>query len=276
MHRRSVVDFARASAVLPIARPRLFAIPGVHAVGIGRKIVRDEITREPAIMVFVEHKTPFADLDPAHVIPAEIEGVKTDVYESEIPCYQTALDDDKERPLKGGIQLMPGCFITDDELNPPVYAVTNWHVVGSHTKVALDAATNLTWTPSGNSTAATRTFATGAGNPPVTPGTEILIAMIVGTTEVHAFYTTGKTDTATSVATQLRDAINGLGSRLGNGLSATAANGTLTVQLAGGTPVVQLAGPFSPTVGDKNASMKVTVYEGLRRKQESGIACCRV
>jgi hypothetical protein len=48
-----VNDYARVNAALPAARARLFRISGVHAVGIGTKIIGDEYTHEPAIMVFV-------------------------------------------------------------------------------------------------------------------------------------------------------------------------------------------------------------------------------
>ena len=52
-------------------------------------------------MVFVEKKKPVSELRPEEVIPAEIDGVKTDVYESEIPRIHAA-DTTRYRPLVGG------------------------------------------------------------------------------------------------------------------------------------------------------------------------------
>jgi hypothetical protein len=50
-------DFERIRAIKRAAEGRLLSIPGVHAVGVGTKIVAGKITKEPAIMVFVEKKT---------------------------------------------------------------------------------------------------------------------------------------------------------------------------------------------------------------------------
>jgi hypothetical protein len=285
-HRRWVMDFARANAVLPVARARLFAIPGVHAVGIGRKIVSGEFTTTPAIMAFVEHKTPVARLDPAHVIPPEIDGVKTDVFESDIPRASgnpvdtPDPDEATERPLIGGIQIKPGnfseatgpedyqglgetgslgFFITIDGAVPLVYGVTNWHVVGSHPKVDPKNVTNLAWTPIPNTLSGR--FSTTPPNAVVTPGTEVVVEVFIGDTEINAFYMTGSGDTAATVADHMGQTLRGLGATLGNGLGGTAVGGTLTLQLPSGATNVQVGGPFSPTVGDSKASPGVTIVQ---------------
>src|SRR5258707_14337243 len=79
-----MIDFERIRNIKRAAQGRLLAIPGVHAVGIGSKIVAGRRTEEPAIMVFVVKKKPVSELAPNQVILAEIEGVKTDVYEAEV------------------------------------------------------------------------------------------------------------------------------------------------------------------------------------------------
>lgn len=63
------------------AESRLRSFPGVHAVGIGKKSVGGKFTNELAITVFVTEKKPLDQLNPADVIPAEIDGVKTDVVQ---------------------------------------------------------------------------------------------------------------------------------------------------------------------------------------------------
>ncbi len=84
-------DFDRIRAIKRAAQGRLLAIRGVHAVGIGLKTVGGEQTDEPAITVFVVKKKPLSELSPKEVIPAEIGGVKTDVFECDIPRSTSAV-----------------------------------------------------------------------------------------------------------------------------------------------------------------------------------------
>src|ERR1700693_335587 len=101
-----MIDFERIRNIKRAAQGRLLAIPGVHAVGIGSKIVAGKRTDEPAIMVFVEKKRPLSELRPEEVIPGEIDGIKTDVYESEVPRIHA--DTERYRPLVAGSQVTPG------------------------------------------------------------------------------------------------------------------------------------------------------------------------
>jgi hypothetical protein len=286
-HPRRVIDFARANAVLPVARARLFAIPGVHAVGMGRKIVGGEFTDEFAVMVFVTRKRPVARLLPEHVIPNEIDGVKTDVYESDIPLFHAGPDNGDTTSysvLTGGIQIKPGdfgeadtptsepeglgsagtlgCFIqVDNSIASQIFAVTNFHVVGKH---LYSQPTNLAWTPDGNSKAATRTFSTNDSKPTVTPNTLLAVNVGIGVTqEVNAFYQTGPSDTPADVAGKLKLILNGIGTATGNGLSADVTNNvTLAVALNGvSAGSVQLVGPFGPNRGDNKAATTVTVVQ---------------
>ena len=63
----------------------LSKVPGVHAVGIGTKVVAGVRTDEPAIVVFVVTKKPLDELQADEVVPTEIEGVKTDVVQMSRP-----------------------------------------------------------------------------------------------------------------------------------------------------------------------------------------------
>ena len=95
-------------AVLPKAHQVLFAIPGVHAVGVGTKIIGGQFTEEPVVMVFVERKKPLAELPPDEVIPAEIDGVRTDVYQAGMARIKVDVDNDRYRILRAGVQIEPG------------------------------------------------------------------------------------------------------------------------------------------------------------------------
>jgi hypothetical protein len=67
------------------AETRLRTLPGVHAVGIGKKVVAGEPTGELCIAVFLVAKKPLDRLTPQEIVPPEIEGVRTDVVEMEMP-----------------------------------------------------------------------------------------------------------------------------------------------------------------------------------------------
>jgi hypothetical protein len=72
------------------AEGSLREIPGVHAVGIGRKSVNGTFTDELAIAVFVTKKKPLSELAPHEVVPSQINGIKTDVIERQKPRLMMA------------------------------------------------------------------------------------------------------------------------------------------------------------------------------------------
>jgi len=134
-------DFAKIRDVKTRSRQRLLAIPGVHCVAIGPKVVAGKPTAEPVIVVFVTKKRPLAEISPEQVIPPEIEGIKTDVVEEELPqLLAGGLPDEQQYPvLAGGIQIQAGntlsgkgtlgCIAKTNDPNPKVVAITNQHVV---------------------------------------------------------------------------------------------------------------------------------------------------
>jgi hypothetical protein len=91
-------------------------LPEVHTVGIGGRIRNGEPTGELVLKVFVSTKRPRSELSPDALVPAEFEGVPTDVVEA--PSSQPAAavpgaqlggpyseDSGRYRPLRGGVQL---------------------------------------------------------------------------------------------------------------------------------------------------------------------------
>jgi hypothetical protein len=126
----------------------LLKLQGVHAVGVGAKVIGGEPTGEKAIKVFVEHKRPLAEVPAEERVPAEIEGVKTDVVEMPVPTLLQAVpgqlfgahrvDEHEYRPVRGGTQIARAagsgvgtlgctCIVKNDPNT--VIALTNHHVI---------------------------------------------------------------------------------------------------------------------------------------------------
>jgi hypothetical protein len=144
-------DLDRVREVKARVQGRLRAIPGVHSVGVGPKITGGRHTGQAAIVVFVEKKKPLSELSPNEVLPAEIDGIKTDIREAPKPQLISE-DTEKYRPLLGGIQIQTGgptrgfgtitCIARTDDPDPEYLALTCEHVVG----IAQGAAPDLTIT----------------------------------------------------------------------------------------------------------------------------------
>ena len=74
-------EYEHARRVKQRVEDRLLALPGVHGVSIARKNGDGAF----AIVVHVLRKRPTSELSDAERIPAEIEGVPTDVIDSAQP-----------------------------------------------------------------------------------------------------------------------------------------------------------------------------------------------
>jgi hypothetical protein len=276
----SVLDQARAAK--EAAREMLLAIPGVHAVGVGPKRVGGQATSEPAVVIFVVKKKPLSEI-PAHErIPAEINGVKTDVLEGAMPVPhldpidQSDVNDDSEyEPLQGGIQIQVGvanyvgtmgCIGTfPDEPDARVVGLTNWHVVAT----PLGLSTTLR----ASVTAINATYAVdflsldedGNSTPLITPrGSVVFLTLRVGPNAFDFFVQTAPNDTPAIVARKLRDEINAVSHPNFNATS----NGARTLVSPAGGAVIGInpqrdifAG--GPTVTDTSASIGIKVVGGL-------------
>lgn len=86
----------------------------VHAVGIGKKVVEGEGTQDQAVRFFVAKKLPKTLLPLDSIIPNEINGILTDVIESD-PAFITSAAlaaasctdrrQDEQRPVIAGISV---------------------------------------------------------------------------------------------------------------------------------------------------------------------------
>lgn len=91
---------------------KLRALPGVVHVSIGLKEASQRlVTDRLCIRVYVNEKKPLDELLPAHRIPPEFGGVRTDV--NVVPSIEFQADNGRYRPIKGGIQISNGWVDVD-------------------------------------------------------------------------------------------------------------------------------------------------------------------
>lgn len=139
-------------AIKDRAAEQLKGVPGVTGVGVGGRVRGGERIPELVLKVYVESKRPPEQLEPSQLVPAEFEGVPTDV--SRMPAGEWLLgaapvppgkpetksvDGSRERPVRGGFQLQSelpgallgtlGCIMVSIGNPEEAYAMTNWHVL---------------------------------------------------------------------------------------------------------------------------------------------------
>jgi hypothetical protein len=131
------------------AAAALLAIPGVLLVALGGKEVNGRNTGELVIRVHVAAKRPPGEVPPEQLIPAEIDGVRTDVIVSggkrlvDAPPGAVVRSEDTDattkRPVQGGTRLTPaertgahgtlGCTLWDTANHEVGFGLTNQHVI---------------------------------------------------------------------------------------------------------------------------------------------------
>lgn len=89
----------------------------VHAVGVGRKVVSGEVTRERCVRIYVAQKVALSLLSPRDRLPEDIDGIPTDVIESP-PAFVLAK---AARPKRRGAKA-PACSSNRREEQRPVVA----------------------------------------------------------------------------------------------------------------------------------------------------------
>ena len=124
---------------------QLRSIPGVTHVSVGLKEKNGKATDQLCIRVYVREKKDPKEIPAGERIPAEINGVPTDV--NTVGTFEFQLDSAEYRPIKGGIQITNriiglndagngtqmsrgtmGCVAVDKTDNSAVL-LTNWHVL---------------------------------------------------------------------------------------------------------------------------------------------------
>lgn len=142
------------AAIRPVkarVEDELIARPGVNAVDIAEKITDGRPTGELSIVVYVDKKVPPGRLSKANAIPAEIDGIRTDVQEMSIelqsPRWErlgtdALVDAGTYTPLLGGISMGPSrsFYLTPPEVETP----GNYVMVGTLGALVRDNATGDT------------------------------------------------------------------------------------------------------------------------------------
>jgi hypothetical protein len=77
-------QIAQARETKAVHLSSLLAKQNVVACGVGYKIRDDQVTDEPGVIISVTHKLPAAQLSAQDLVPAELDGVVTDVIETGI------------------------------------------------------------------------------------------------------------------------------------------------------------------------------------------------
>jgi hypothetical protein len=209
-----MTDLQRIHGVKAQVQSYLLSIPGVHAVGVGTKQVGGKRTDEPAIRVFLTEKRPASEVLPTHLVPAEIEGIKTDVVQMAMPRLLVDFDQSRERPLQGGTTIQPkgirdggtvGCFGITQEAQPKVVGLTCQHVVCP--PVGFVKSSLGVTLPNGSPNPYVITF-TGAN----TPASLIFVALGSASQNqgFSAFWSTAPGDTLDGIAKGVVAAVNSI------------------------------------------------------------------
>jgi hypothetical protein len=160
MHHMAQHSEAARAAIRPVkeqVEDDLIARAGVVGVDIGEKITSGKNTGKLGIVVYVEKKKPASQVSKAQAIPAEIDGIPTDVQELTIelqPAYQRVedvslqVDTGTYSPLRGGISIGPARSV---HLVPPdvptagdyVFSGTLGAIVKDRSSSAILALTNF-------------------------------------------------------------------------------------------------------------------------------------
>jgi hypothetical protein len=93
-------------ALIERVSPRLLSSPGVRTLAVGLKESGGTWGDAIVLRVGVEKKRPLAEIPEDEVIPTEIEGIQTDVFEAR--TTRPVADTGRYRPLMGGIQVGNG------------------------------------------------------------------------------------------------------------------------------------------------------------------------
>ncbi|MCB0913439.1 MAG: hypothetical protein KDB60_17680, partial [Propionibacteriaceae bacterium] len=142
------------AAIRPVkgrVEDELIGRPGVNAVDIAEKVTDGKATGELSIVVYVDKKLPASRVSKAQAIPAEIDGVKTDVQEMTIELQsprwerlgeEAMVDQTAYGTLVGGISMGPSrsFYLTPPEVDTP----GNYVMVGTLGALVRDNATGAT------------------------------------------------------------------------------------------------------------------------------------
>jgi FHA domain len=262
-------EYEHVRAVKRATQARLLMLPGVHAVGVGPKMVNGERTEVPSIMVFTVEKKPLAELPAELVIPGEIDGVRTDVMQMGVPqlLSNPAQQPDlgRERPLLGGIAIHPkgpqshgtlGCFATTQDNPPKVVAITCQHVAAP---VAGNQKSDVHIVDPHQSLTANPYLVTFSVTGQNTAGSVINVRIspdIHTNTFYSAYYTVIPADTPQTIASKVKDAVNAI---TGADVSATIGTDNQVVITTTQSNAFKFALVYDPPAPDSEAKLYAAI-----------------
>jgi hypothetical protein len=118
--------------VLKRNRKKLMSYPGVHKVDVGYRWKKKKLTGEVAIRAHVRKKKSLPELAPEKALPAELDGYRVDVIETN---FELHLRTDRLDPILGGVEARNvnldkrgtvGAIVFDRENRP--MALSNHHI----------------------------------------------------------------------------------------------------------------------------------------------------
>lgn len=118
------------------AKKKIAGYSGVVAVGVGLKVRGGEKTNQTALVVSVKEKLPREAVKKKELIPESVEGLVTDVIESDVIKIQQIDPTKRHRPIMPGISIGHpaitagtfGCVIEKDNSN---FILSNNHVMAN-------------------------------------------------------------------------------------------------------------------------------------------------
>jgi len=143
---------AEAVALRKAKRHRPTPDVNLVGLGIGEKVTSKQLTGEMCVKVLVAKKFPKSKIKPADLIPAEIDGIPTDIEGVGYPAKFAIPQREKHRPVPGGVSLSLdlnavnfrfagtlGVVVSDKKNAQRLYALSNNHVLADENRAQIGA-----------------------------------------------------------------------------------------------------------------------------------------
>jgi len=137
------MEQAQVKQAKDLHKERILSKPNVVGIGLGYKETRGKKTDELCVVALVRRKVPEAGLEPADLVPREVDGIATDVLDVGELRAQAARTD-RFRPAPGGVsighyKITAGTFgtVVRDRSNGERLILSNNHVLANSNDAAI-------------------------------------------------------------------------------------------------------------------------------------------
>lgn len=138
-----MMEQAQVKQAKDLHKERILSKPNVVGIGLGYKETRGKKTDELCVVALVRRKVPEAGLEPADLVPREVDGIATDVLDVGELRAQAARTD-RFRPAPGGVsighyKITAGTFgtVVRDRSNGERLILSNNHVLANSNDAAI-------------------------------------------------------------------------------------------------------------------------------------------